>query len=277
MSINGDLGGKVAIKTGKNRVKKEVENIVKTSNKENLKIQDVKKVFISPIQLNRMAVTIVGDTPLIISNFWFKKRRELLHTYKGGTVPRHPKNPEAEFEGGTYYIDEKFNELRPPSTKEVEKFREESEDQWLAMNRWALDRAETIENPKFGFPSSGVVGASKRGVKYIGGVMKDFGCCFSIPQSFIPIYGIREMREDMVRLANGSPDVRFRPCWYEWWSEFIVQYNSSVYTAESILNSINSGGFSSGLGEWRKTSPKAPGPNGQFHVATEKESKILKK
>jgi len=242
-----------------------------------IKIQDVKKVFIAPIQLQRIVVTIIGDTPLVINNFWFKKKRELLHTYKGGDVPRHPKNPEAEFEGATYYIDEKFNELRPPSTQEVESFRNKNEDQWLAMNRYALDRAKEIKNPMFGFPSSGVVQAAKRGVKYIGGVMKDFGCCFSIPQSFIPIYGKREMKEDMAIVGNGKPDVRFRPCWYEWWSEFLVQYNSSVYTAESILNSINSGGFSAGIGEMRKTSPKKPNSFGQFHIATENEVKILKK
>ena len=59
------------------------------------------------------------------------------------------------------------------------------------------------------------------------------------------------MREDYVRIAHGGPDVRFRPEFKDWTMTFEMEYNENTYSIEQLINFINLGGFSCGLGEMR--------------------------
>ena len=76
---------------------------------------------------------------------------------------------------------------------------------------------------------------------------------FLIPQEFIEInYKEIVMREDYVRIAHGGTDVRFRPQFNDWSMTFKIEYNENgAYSLEQIINFINLGGFSCGLGEMR--------------------------
>ena len=71
------------------------------------------------------------------------------------------------------------------------------------------------------------------------------------------------IREDYVRIANGSADVRFRPEFNEWSMTFTIRYNENKYSLEQIINFINIGGFSCGLGEMRI---EKGGNNGSYQV-----------
>lgn len=72
------------------------------------------------------------------------------------------------------------------------------------------------------------------------------------------------MRQDMVRIAMGTSDVRFRAQFPVWQIDDIcVRYNSSNMSPEQIVNLAELGGFSNGLGEWR---PQRDGSSGTFHV-----------
>ena len=75
---------------------------------------------------------------------------------------------------------------------------------------------------------------------------------------------IPEMREDMVRIGLGTADLRYRAEFREWHMDLVLEYNASGnLTLEQILNCVNAGGYSVGLGEWR---PEKDGVFGRFHV-----------
>ena len=74
------------------------------------------------------------------------------------------------------------------------------------------------------------------------------------------------IREDMVRIGMGSADLRYRAEFRNWSMEMILEYNASgELTLEQILNVMNLGGYSVGIGEWR---PEKDGDFGRYHIAT---------
>lgn len=72
------------------------------------------------------------------------------------------------------------------------------------------------------------------------------------------------MRSDMVRIAMGTADIRFRGQFIAWSVDVPVQYNAGVVSAEQIVNLFNLAGFAVGVGEHR---PQRDGSNGMFKVA----------
>jgi hypothetical protein len=76
------------------------------------------------------------------------------------------------------------------------------------------------------------------------------------------------MREDMVKIAMGTADLRYRGEFSDWHARLLVRYNANVLSESQILNLINVAGFAVGVGEWR---PEKDGMNGMFHVADERD------
>lgn len=72
------------------------------------------------------------------------------------------------------------------------------------------------------------------------------------------------MRSDMVRIAMGTADIRFRGQFLAWSVEVPILYNAGVISAEQIVNLFNLAGFAVGVGEHR---PQKDGSNGMFRVA----------
>lgn len=80
---------------------------------------------------------------------------------------------------------------------------------------------------------------------------------------------IPEMREDMVRVGGISKtaDIRHRPMFADWYMDLTIDYNANgPITPEQIVNLINLGGFTCGIGEWR---PEKDGNFGMFQVVAE--------
>ena len=75
------------------------------------------------------------------------------------------------------------------------------------------------------------------------------------------------MREDIVRLPNGSADLRFRGEMFPWSADLSIRYNAGIITPEQVINLVNLAGFHVGVGEWRPGSPKKTGSFGMFHAA----------
>lgn len=89
-----------------------------------------------------------------------------------------------------------------------------------------------------------------------------------IDGEFVTIEGTPTMREDMVRIAMGTADIRYRGEFKEWRTTFVIRYNANVLSLEQIVNLFNTGGFGIGVGEWR---PQKDGSFGMFHIATSEE------
>ena len=72
------------------------------------------------------------------------------------------------------------------------------------------------------------------------------------------------MREDMVRVGIGTSDLRYRAEFRNWSMDIDLEYNAGgEITIDQIVNVINAGGYSVGIGEWR---PEKDGDFGRFHV-----------
>ncbi len=88
---------------------------------------------------------------------------------------------------------------------------------------------------------------------------------FHINGDLVKIKGTPAPREDMVRIAMGTADIRYRGEFKKWSCEFEIRYNRCVLSEEQIINLFNAAGFGIGVGEWR---PQKDGSMGMFHVAT---------
>lgn len=201
-------------------------------------------IELQPINLGEATITIVGDTPLIVNNFDEKTKRQMLEAQmKKATKGREPKNPVEDFMRSLHWI-----------TEMPEVFTEEAFDKAL------------MNGAKFGFPAVGIK-ASIVSSAYRGKLTKDkvsVNGSFHIIGELIEIKGTPTMREDMVRVANGMPDIRYRGEFKNWEMTFTIRYNQNVYSLEQIINFINLGGFACGIGEFRT---EKGGMYGSYHVA----------
>lgn len=200
-------------------------------------------VELKPIQIKEAVITIEGTTPLIVNNFNEKSRQQIVDAQMKKPKEKAPRNPIEDFMRASYWL-----------TKMPEDFTEEGFEQALK------------DGAKFGFPAKGIKASIVSGA-YRNGMTKDkvslYGA-FLIPEEFIEIkFEEVVMREDYVRIAHGATDVRFRPEFRNWSMTFKIEYNENTYSLEQIINYINLGGFSCGLGEMRV---EKGGNNGAYKV-----------
>jgi len=71
------------------------------------------------------------------------------------------------------------------------------------------------------------------------------------------------MMEHMVRVARGGADLRYRGMVKNWTMKLLIRFNADMFSAEQVVNLIQTAGFSQGLGEWR---PERNGDWGCFEV-----------
>jgi hypothetical protein len=206
--------------------------------------KEEKEIIINPIQIKEVEITIEGITPLIVNNFSEKSRQQILDTQmKKPKKEKEARNPIEDGMRACYWLTPMPNE-----------FTEESFEKALK------------EGARFGFPAKGIKASIVSGA-YRNKMTKDkvslYGA-FLIPEELVEIkYESMKIREDYVRIANGSADVRFRPEFDKWSMTFKIRYNENTYSLEQILNFINIGGFSCGLGEQRV---EKGGNNGSYQV-----------
>lgn len=187
-------------------------------------------IELKKINLKEIKITIEGKN-LIINNFNEKSRQQIIDAQMKKPKTKELRNPIEDFIRANYW-------LTPMPTE----FTEEAFSQALK------------DGARFGFPAKGIKASITSGA-YRNGYTKDkvslYGA-FIIPEELVEVkYEKIEMREDYVRIAHGGTDVRFRPEFKNWSMTFKIIYNENSYSLEQIINFINLGGFSCGLGEMR--------------------------
>lgn len=203
-----------------------------------------KEVFIPAINIQTATIKIVGDSPLIMHKWSEKAKKEILDKQmkKAKTKGHDAKDPVADFINSMYWLEGE------PEEKTEEGF------------------AKAIQNgARFGFPSVAFK-TSAVSAGYRCGVTKDkvsMNAAFHIDGEFVEIHGTPEMREDMVKIAMGTADIRYRGEFKNWYAVFPVKYNASAISLEQLVNLFNLGGFACGVGEWRA---EKGGTFGMFHV-----------
>lgn len=206
---------------------------------------------IRPVEIKTVPIRIVGDTPLIVHAWSEKAKRQMLETQMKVTKTKGKeiRNPVADFIGSLYWLEGK-----------------PEEDTEEAFNA-------AIENgAKFGFPVTAIKQAGNSAAYRLGWAKNQMelrGSYFLKAEygSMAQIKGSTPiMREDMVRIGQGTADLRYRGEFSSWYMDLILEYNSSGnLRLEQILNVVNAGGFTVGIGEWR---PERDGDNGRYHIET---------
>lgn len=194
--------------------------------------EEKKELTLKPINIKEVEITIEGVSPLIVNNFNEKSKQQILDAQmKKAKKEKEIRNPIEDGMRACYW-------LTPMPTE----FTKESFEKALK------------EGARFGFPAKGIKASIVSGA-YRNKLTPDkvsLQGAFLIPEELVEIkYESMKIREDYVRIAHGGTDVRFRPEFDGWSMKFKMLYNENTYSLEQILNFINLGGFSCGLGEMR--------------------------
>ena len=207
-------------------------------------------IEIRPIEIKKVTVRVVGDTPLIMHAWSEKAKRMMLEAQMGIAKgkKKEVKNPADDFIRSMYWL------TPMPEDGTMESFE------------------EAIENgARFGFPVTAFKQAAISAAYRMGWAkdkMSMRGAFFidSDENGMIEIHSdTPEMREDMVKVGMGTADIRYRGEFKNWYADLTISYNANgQYSLENIVNIINAGGYVCGVGEWR---PERDGQNGMFHVA----------
>jgi hypothetical protein len=164
------------------------------------------------IDIKRISVRIVGDSPLI-THAWSQKAKQMMldKQMKKGTQAKEAKDPERDYEESIY----------------------------------------RLPDGGCGFPAVGVKACAIRGAKGLGMVMSDTRAAFHIEGDLLTINGEPRPREDMVRVGMGTADIRYRAEFPVWSIDLPIVYNARIVSAEQIVAMLDAGGFGTGIGEWR--------------------------
>jgi len=164
------------------------------------------------IDVRRISVRIVGDSPLIV-HAWSHKAKQMMldKQMKRGTQAKEAKDPEQDYQTSLYKLD----------------------------------------GGGYGFPAIGIKASAIRGAKGLGMVMSDTRAAFQIEGDLLPIDGEPHPREDMVRVGMGTADIRYRGEFPTWTITLPITYNARIVSAEQIIAMLDAGGFGTGIGEWR--------------------------
>lgn len=165
------------------------------------------------LDLQRLTVALVGDSPLICHAWSAKSKREMLDKQmKKAKQKREAKDPQRDFEESLYKLD----------------------------------------GGGYGFPAVAFKSAMVGACRFVEGVkMTEARGAFHVVGEMVPIEGEPTRREDMVRVGMGAADIRFRGEFKTWRAILDIQYNAAAISAEQIVNLLNVAGFGVGVGEWR--------------------------
>jgi hypothetical protein len=85
-----------------------------------------------------------------------------------------------------------------------------------------------------------------------------------LPGDWVPIWGIPELRMDVVRSADmkRTPDVRTRAVFRRWATELTLHYATPLLTLDDVARLLHAAGMTVGVGDFRPE--KGKGTYGQF-------------
>lgn len=207
-------------------------------------------IEIRPIEIKKVTVRVVGDTPLIMHAWSEKAKRMMLEAQMGIAKgkKKEVKNPADDFIRSMYWL------TPMPEDGTMESFEE------------AIANGARFGFPVTAFKQAAISAAYRMGWAKDKMSMRGAFYIDSDENGMIEIHSdTPEMREDMVKVGMGTADIRYRGEFNNWYADLTISYNANgQYSLENIVNIINAGGYVCGVGEWR---PERDGQYGMFHVA----------
>jgi hypothetical protein len=176
------------------------------------------------LEVRRVKLHLTGTSPLI-TNKWSEKAKQLMldKQMKRASKGKEAKDPEQAYRDALY----------------------------------------TLPDGSYGFPAVAFKAAAVRAGTYCDMKMTFLRGAFHVEGELVQIEGEPQPREDMVRVGQGTADIRYRPEFPTWHTSVSIVYNSRAITVEQIVNLFNIAGFAVGIGEWR---PERDGQYGRFEV-----------
>ena len=199
-----------------------------------MKTKKEEVITIPKIEIEVVKFRVRGITPLIVSKFSEKAKQMMLDKQmKKASAGKEAKDPQKQYEESLY---------RFPDGKRT------------------------------GFPAVGFKAAMVRAGKQLGMVMTDLRGRFHVmadENDLVEIKGEPHIREDMVRLATGVADIRFRGEYSPGWEvEIEIQFFKNAISIEQLAQLVVLAGFSCGIGEWRPERSNS-GSFGLFELVTD--------
>ncbi len=188
-----------------------------------------KQVQIKPQRLITFDVVIEGTSPLV-THAWSSKAREMMKKKHSGdkSKNRDVRNPEEECREASYRLED---------------------GRYGIPTRAIMKAIVSAADKDLGIPKTHV----RKGLSIL-----------AADGEFVPIETPGpKMREDMVRVGQGSADIRYRPQFSEWRATIRCEIDEDILTVNSVVNLLNRAGFGVGLCENR---PEKGGDWGRFRV-----------
>jgi len=204
-------------------------------------------VDLPEIKVKKFKIRIVGDTPFIVHAWSEKAKKEMLDVQTGKPKKaKEPKNPVADFINSMYWLTPMPEEMTEKAFESAIKKGAKFGMPVVMFKKAAANGARLNGAAKFNnevFARMWVVGDAGGGeyatIKGNLKVSKD---------NIVPT-----MREDMVKIGGVTKvaDLRYRGEFKNWSVDLEVTINSGITSIEEVINYLNLGGFSAGVGEWR--------------------------
>lgn len=208
-------------------------------------VKQEQKIYVPQVEVANVNIRVIGDSPLIMHRWSEKAKKEMRDKQMkvAKTKGREAKNPIEDFIQSMYWLTETPTE----------------------MTQEAFD--EAISNgARFGFPTVAFKAAANYGA-YRAGIIKNTTVVKGAWHIFDELTEIISeppvMREDMVKVGMGTADLRYRGEFRNWSTTLHITYVPSMIELDQLVNLINIGGMTCGVGEWRV---EKNGEFGSFHV-----------
>lgn len=218
------------------------------------KVQEV--IEVKRVEIRSAIVRIRGTAPMI-QHKWSEKAKKMIldkQTKATKTKGHDLKVPVQDFISSAYWL---TPEPHGDTDEEAEMAFEEAVEKGA---RWGF--------PVTAIKQATIMAASRNDIDIKTTTLR--GCFFikgEGPDMLAEIKGcVPHMREDMVRVGGMSKtaDIRHRAQFDDWYMDLEITYNvNGPITLEQIVNLINLGGFTCGIGEWR---PEKDGSFGTYVV-----------
>ena len=206
--------------------------------------EQVAAIQIDKIGAQTMRVPIIGTAPLIVHNWSEKAKRQMLDAQQGKKKVKEIRDPMADYESSLYRI----------ATDEGDRY---------GFPVLAF-KAATIGGARF-YDKSVTMTMLRQCMFFKGIVTK------ADPAQLVPLVGEPQMREDVVRVGQGT-DLRYRAEFPEWSADLVITFVTSALSSGSVLSLIDAGGMGVGVGEWR---PQRSGEYGTYMVDQDKPIEVL--
>lgn len=203
--------------------------------------EEVRSIEIPAPNVQLVNVKIRGKSPLVMHQ-WSEKARGQLADNGGPKKKKEPRDPAEAFMGSIWWVSD-----RPEK------------------NDTKLPKGARVGIPGSAFKKA-IVSATRN--------LNDKSIPMTLVRQSIFVLGevieiefdTCNMREDIVRVSNGAPDMRWRPEFPTWSCTVPIEFDANVFQAGDVINLLNLAGNYVGLLEGRPEKQSGLGW-GRFEVA----------